>query len=272
MSKKLDFEGLLDAAPDAMVGVDQGGVILFVNRQTLLFFGYDRDDLVGRPIETLVPESFRNVHPGHRAGYFADSKARPMGAGLQVTGRRQDGTEFPVDVILSHFGAGDDVLVIAAVRDVTEQRHAAETARSLVAAEYLVRTVMGSASIGIAVADLDGKVQVVNRSLCTLLGYDEAWFLAHRLRDLVHPDDAEEGLRVDARFLAGSIGMIAGQLRLVRADGATVWVRRVVVRIPSGDGQPELLMVQVENITAEHDAQEALTYQAFHDPLTALRT
>jgi len=274
LPKKLDFEGLLEAAPDAMVGVDQAGLIRFVNRQTELLFGYDRDDLVGQSIETLVPESLRKVHPAHRTGYFADPKTRPMGAGLQLTARRRDGTEFPVDVGLSHIGTGDDVFVIAAVRDVTEARKAAENARSLAAAEELVRTVMASASIGIALADLDGSFRVVNRSLCDLLGYDEAWFLTRQVQDVIHPDDLEEVLQERARVIARTSSKSVMKLRLVRADGATVWVRRVAVLVGDGDGdgdgQQDLLMVQLEDITAEHEAQEALAYQAFHDPLTGL--
>lgn len=274
MPKKLDFEGLLEAAPVAMLGVDQGGLIRFVNRQTELLFGYDRDDLAGRSIETLVPESFRKVHPAHRTGYFADPKTRPMGAGLQLTALRRDGTEFPVDVSLSHIGTRDDVLVIAAVRDVTEARKAAENARSLVAAEELVRTVMASASIGIALADLDGSFRVVNRSLCDLLGYDEAWFLTRQVQDVIHPDDLEEVLQERDRVIARTSSKSVMKLRLVRADGATVWVRRVAVLVGDGDGdgdgQQDLLMVQLEDITAEHEAQEALAYQAFHDPLTGL--
>ena len=390
-----NFRDLLEVAPDAMVGVDRAGLIQFVNRHTESLFGYARGALVGLPIETLVPESFRTAHRAHRANYVADPKARPMGAGLELTGRRRDGSEFPVDVSLSHIGTGDDQLVIAAVRDltarheaeearrqsdrmsamiefsgeaiisttlsgaitswnraaerllgysnqeavgesvellspedrtgemraildrfragepverletirarkdgtvfpaslsvspicdadgaivgastiiadVTEARHAAQNARSLAAAEDLVRTVMASASIGIGLADVDGSIRVVNRSLCDLLGYDEAWFLAHRLRDMVHPDDLEGALEERARVIAGSIDKSATKLRLVRADGATVWVRRVTVLIHDGDGQANLVMVQVEDITAEHEAQEALTYQAFHDPLTGL--
>jgi diguanylate cyclase (GGDEF)-like protein/PAS domain S-box-containing protein len=149
-------------------------------------------------------------------------------------------------------------------------RQAAESARGLVAAEDLVPTVMASAAIGIALADLDGSFRVVNRSLCDLLGYGEAYLLAHRLPDFIHPDDADEALQARARVIAGASNMGAGKLRLVRADGATVWVRRMSVLLPGGDGQPNLVMVQVEDITAEHEAQEALTYQAFHDPLTGL--
>src|SRR5680860_326247 len=123
------FESLLEAAPDAMVGADQGGVIRFVNRQTELLFGYDRDDLVGRPVETLVPEPFRTVHWAHRANHVADSRTRVMGAGLELTGRKRDGTEFPVDISLSHIGTGDDRVVIAAVRDLTARNEAEEGRR-----------------------------------------------------------------------------------------------------------------------------------------------
>jgi diguanylate cyclase (GGDEF)-like protein/PAS domain S-box-containing protein len=153
---------------------------------------------------------------------------------------------------------------------VTEQKRAAQNARSLAAAEDLVRTVLAPAFVGIALVDLDGLFRVVNRSLCDLLGYDEAWFLAHRVRDVAHPDDLEEVLRDRVAVLTGTLETDTAKQRMVRADGATVWVRRVAVLIPGGDGQPNLLMLQVEDITAEHEAHEALAYQAFHDPLTGL--
>jgi len=85
MSSKTTNESLLEAAPNAM-GVDQAGVIRFVNHQTELLFGYDRGDLQGQPIERLARESFRKVHPAHRAGYFSDPKTQAMEAGPELTG------------------------------------------------------------------------------------------------------------------------------------------------------------------------------------------
>jgi len=117
----VNFRDLLEAAPDAMVGVDRGGLIQFVNRHTESLFGYPRGALVGLPIETLVPESFRTAHRAHRANQVEVPKARPIGVGRQLTGRRRDGTEFSVDISLSHFGAGDGRVVIAAVRDLTPE-------------------------------------------------------------------------------------------------------------------------------------------------------
>src|ERR1019366_599265 len=120
------FESLLEAVPDAMVGVDQAGAIRFVNRQTELLFGYDRADLVGQPIETLVPESLQQVHTGLREGYVAAPRTRAMGLDLELSGRQADGTVFPVDVSLSHIDAEDGVLVIASVRDMTDRKKAEE--------------------------------------------------------------------------------------------------------------------------------------------------
>src|ERR1044071_8340749 len=86
------FRGLLEAAPDAMVIVGEHGRIALINGQTERLFGYTRDELHDQPIEVLVPERFRAVHPAHRAGYFGDARARPMGAGLGLFGRRKAGS------------------------------------------------------------------------------------------------------------------------------------------------------------------------------------
>ncbi|MEO3764046.1 PAS domain S-box protein [Streptomyces sp. B8F3] len=116
------FQGLLESAPDAMVIIGPDGRIRLANRQTDLLFGYDEGQLIGREIEVLVPPRFRRHHYGHRAGYLADPRTRPMGVGLELWGLRCDGTEFPVEISLSPLGTDEGVLVAAAIRDVTERR------------------------------------------------------------------------------------------------------------------------------------------------------
>jgi len=130
------FTALLEAAPDAMVCVAGDGLIAVANAQAEKLFGYTRDELIGQPVEMLVPDGVRDVHPSHRAGYLADPKPRPMGADMRLAGRRRDGTTFPAEISLSAIDTDEGILVTAAVRDVTERLEIqAERERLLTQAE-----------------------------------------------------------------------------------------------------------------------------------------
>ena len=125
------FRDLLESAPDGIVVVDRAGAIVLVNTQTELLFGYPREELVGRPIEALVPERYKRIHVEHREGYVANPKARPMGsAAMSLFGRRRDGSEFPVEISLSPIDTEEGELVAAAIRDISERKRVENQLRS----------------------------------------------------------------------------------------------------------------------------------------------
>lgn len=117
------FRDLLESAPDAVVIVNKAGQIQLVNAQTERLFGFSRGDLMGQPVEILVPQRFRNQHVGNRQGYSQSPRTRVMGAGLELCGRRKDGSEFPVEISLSPLETAEGTLISSAIRDVSERRH-----------------------------------------------------------------------------------------------------------------------------------------------------
>ncbi len=111
----------LDTAPDAVVHVGPDGTILFANERVHTVFGYAPDELIGASLETLIPSRFRQSHASHQHGFFAEPAARPMGQGMDLVALRKDGTEFSAEISLSSVGSGEDVVVSAAIRDVSSR-------------------------------------------------------------------------------------------------------------------------------------------------------
>ena len=161
---------LLDSAPDAMVIAGNDGRIVLVNTQTEKLFGYKREELLGQPVEVLVPERFWNHHRAHRGNYMVNPQARAMGAGSELYGLKKDGTEFPVEISLSPQQTDEGILVSSTIRDITERKRVDDALRQ---SEANFRAMI-EGTYGVYRATPEGKLLVVNDALVKMLGYDSA--------------------------------------------------------------------------------------------------
>ncbi len=197
------LELLLEFAPDAVLVIDKGGRILLANAQCEHLFEYDRDDLLGRSVEILVPDEFRNQHRSHRKAYDEKPATRLMGAGLDLYGQRKDGGRFPVEISLSPLETEEGPCVTAIIRDISERKHAENEIQRL-NRELEQRVITQSAMIdrttarseqylqvvGVAVVVIDREQHVVlmNKKGCEILGYAEDDIVGKNWFDHFIPD------------------------------------------------------------------------------------
>jgi PAS domain S-box-containing protein len=183
------FCGLIEAAPDAIVITSSDGRILLVNHQAEKLFGYKRDELFDQAVEVLLPERFRLVHVEHRLNFFSNPRTRPMGIGLDLTGRHKHGSEFPVEISLSPLMTPEGTLVISNVRDITERRRAEEAVQK---GEEQFRKIFDHSNDAIFVIDPDRDAIIdANPKACEMLGYSLQELLSLRI-SAIHPDEMPE--------------------------------------------------------------------------------
>jgi len=190
---------ILDAIPDALVIVGEGGKVELVNREAERLFGYHSGELIGQTIEVLVPERFRHVHEAQRAKMAEGPYGRPMDAGLHFAGRRKDGTEFRADISLSPLETAEGTKTICAIRDVT-RRALAEDARRR--SEELFRGLLDAAPDAMVIVDTDGVIQIVNAQTQRMFGYTPAELRGQSV-DVLVPDRVRTA---HARHRVGYLG------------------------------------------------------------------
>ena len=231
---QLRFHALLEAAPDATVVVDQSGLIVLVNRQTELTFGYPRAEMLGHTVEMLLPQRFVQSHIAARAQYAAHPATRLLGERRALIGRRKDGTEFPAEISLSPLHTDQGLLVFSAIRDITRRQREAQ---ALHASEERFRLLVeGVREYALFLLDPNGHITGWNSGAQRIKGYQDHEILGQHFSLCYTPEDNQAGKPQQNLQTAAQHGHCEYQGWVVRKDGSRFWADVLITALKNDDG------------------------------------
>ncbi len=230
------YRGLLEAAPDAMVVVNQAGEIVLLNVQAEKQFGYRRDELVGQPVTNIIPEGFAERLIADDLRSAADALAQQIGTGIELVARRKDGTEFPIEIMLSPLESAEGILVTAAIRDISRRKAAEE---HLAQMEGRYRGLLEAAPDAMVVVNQAGDIVLLNLQAEKQFGYQRDELVGQQVTNIIPEGFAErliaDGLRSAADALAQQIGT-GIELVARRKDGSQFPIEIMLSPLESADG------------------------------------
>jgi PAS domain S-box-containing protein len=227
---------VLDASPNAIVAIDEQGRIVYVNPQVEVTFGFGHAELIGKLVEVLLPARVGERHVSHRNAFLAHPVARPMGIGLDLAGRRKDGTEFPVEISLSPVETADGMQAFATIVDISA-RKAAES--QLAESERRFRAVLEASPNAVLAIDEQGRIVYVNPQVETTFGYDHGELIGKLVEDLLPGHVGERHVSHRNAFLAHPVARPMGiglDLAGRRKDGTEFPVEISLSPVETADG------------------------------------
>jgi formate hydrogenlyase transcriptional activator len=250
------IERLFEFSPDAILVTDAHGLMRAANPRAEELFGYTVQELIGQPVEMLVPARFRGGHPRHRENYNAAPRTRQMGAALNLFGLRKDGSEFPVDIMLKPMHTESGPAIVSFIRDATEQRAAQDALRLN---DLRLRSIVESiGEYAIYLLDRDGHVLTWNPGAERTKGYkaDEVLGL-HFSRFFTH-EDQENGRPAEMLRQAIAKGRVEEEGWRVRKDGSRFWANIVITAIHDSAGAVTGFAKVTRDVTGQKQAQESV--------------
>lgn len=215
------FQGLFEFSPDAIVVVNRDGRIVQINTQAERMFGYSRDEVLNKPVEIFVPERFRELHIEQRKNYMSRPHVRYLGEGLELYGRKKDGSEFDVDITLGPLETEEGIIVLSIIRDITEHKRMEEALRK---SEEKYRSIFENAVEGIFQISTEGRILTANPAFARMLGHgspDELIAAVPDFRKLF----IEPGCRLEFMHSIRTSGALTDFEAQVRhKDGSKIWI------------------------------------------------
>ena len=261
------FQGVVSNAFDAIVSVDDAQRITLFNRGAERIFGYSAHEVVGRPLDLLIPEDFRASHRHHVQEFDAHARtSRQIGERLNVAGLRKSGEVFPAEASLMRSVVDGMRLLTVMLRDVTARKRAEEVLRN---SEELFRTAFENAPIGMALVALDGGFLHVNGALCELVGYSRRELLTKTFQDITHASDLEPDLMNVRRLIEGELGTYQMEKRYLHKEGHLVSVLLTCSMVRDSRGEALYFVAQIQDISERKQLERALRFLAEAGPRLA---
>ncbi|HTX14862.1 MAG TPA: sigma 54-interacting transcriptional regulator [Candidatus Baltobacteraceae bacterium] len=259
---------LLESAPDAMVIVDSTGEIVFINSQAERLFGYSPRELLGHAVEELVPEQARSAHVRDRTQFTAEPHTRPMGMGLELRGRRKDGSTFPVEISLSPIEESGEHFVASAIRDITEKKKI-EGALKL-SEERFRRFVAEVKDYAIFMLDAHGAVKSWNEGARRIKGYAAQEIIGRHFSCFYPSEIVERGMPDEEIRIAAEEGRWEGEGWRIRKGGSRFWANVVLTALHDEDGKLLGFTKITRDITEQKRVREAFLLEVTNALLSNL--